>query len=87
MMGDRWYSQKEKEQAYNELTKIIRILKEGLEEIASDDSSECEDVSDLALETLQLMEDKCKRSNLVEIRNLPKLLNTYGEWTGRPPTR
>ena len=82
-MGDRWYSQKEKEQAYNELTKIIRILKEGLEEIASDDSSEGE----VAVEILQSMEDKCKRSNLVEIRNLPKLLNTYGKWDGRLPTR
>ena len=72
MMGDRWYSQKEKEQAYNELTKIIRILKEGLEEIASDDSSEGE----LAVEILQSMEDICKSSEIEDIRILPKLLNT-----------
>ena len=72
MMGDRWYSQKEKEQAYNELTKIIRILKEGLEEIASDDSSEGE----VAVEILQSMEDICKSSEIEDIRILPKLLNT-----------
>ena len=72
MMGDRWYSQKEKEQAYNELTKIIRILKEGLEDIASDDSSEGE----LAVEILQTMEDTCKQSNLVDILLIPKRLNT-----------
>ena len=71
-MGDRWYSQKEKEQAYNELTKIIRILKEGLEDIASDDSSEGE----LAVEILQTMEDTCKQSNLLDIILLPKRLNT-----------
>ena len=57
---------------YSELVKIIRILKEGLEEIASDDSSEGE----LAVETLQLMEDTCKQSNLVDILLLPKRLNT-----------
>ncbi|SVD06053.1 uncharacterized protein METZ01_LOCUS358907 [marine metagenome] len=68
---------------YSELVKIIRILKEGLEDIASDDSSEGE----LAVEILQSMEDICKRSNRADIRNLPKLLNTYGEWNGRLPTR
>ena len=57
---------------YSELVKIIRILKEGLEDIASDDSSEGE----LAVETLQLMEDTCKQSNLVDILLLPKRLNT-----------
>ena len=57
---------------YDELTNIIRILKEGLEEIASDDSSEGE----VAVEILQSMEDTCKQSNLVDIQNLPKLLNT-----------
>ena len=68
MMGDRWYSEKH----YKELVGIIRILKEGLEEIASDDSSEGE----VAVEILQSMEDTCKQSNLVDIQNLPKLLNT-----------
>ena len=57
---------------YSELVKIIRILKEGLEDIASDDSSEGE----LAVETLQLMEDTCKSSEIEDIRILPKLLNT-----------
>ena len=59
-------------QHYDELVNIIRILKEGLEDIASDDSSEGE----LAVETLQLMEDTCKQSNLVDILLLPKRLNT-----------
>ena len=57
---------------YSELVKIIRILKEGLEEIASDDSSEGE----VAVEILQSMEDICKQSNLVDIITLPKRLNT-----------
>ena len=57
---------------YDELVNIIRILKEGLEDIASDDSSEGE----LAVETLQLMEDTCKQSNLVDILLIPKRLNT-----------
>ena len=57
---------------YSELVKIIRILKEGLEEIASDDSSEGE----VAVEILQSMEDICKESEIEDIRILPKLLNT-----------
>ena len=59
-------------QHYDELVNIIRILKEGLEEIASDDSSEGE----VAVEILQSMEDICKESNLVDILLLPKRLNT-----------
>ena len=59
-------------QHYDELVNIIRILKEGLEEIASDDSSEGE----VAVEILQSMEDICKRSNLIGIQSLPKRLNT-----------
>ena len=59
-------------QHYDELVNIIRILKEGLEDIASDDSSEGE----LAVETLQLMEDTCKSSEIEDIKILPKLLNT-----------
>ena len=70
MIGDKWYSEKH----YKELIGIIRMLKEGLEEIASDDSSEGE----VAVEILQSMEDICKRSNRADIQNLPKLLNTYG---------
>ena len=57
---------------YSELVKIIRILKEGLEEIASDDSSEGE----VAVEILQSMEDICKESEIEDIKILPKLLNT-----------
>ena len=57
---------------HDELVNIIRLLKEGLEVIASDDSSEGE----VAVEILQSMEDICKRSNLKDIQNLPKLLNT-----------
>ena len=57
---------------YSELVRIIRLLKEGLEEIASDDSSEGE----LAVEILQTMEDTCKQSNLLDIILLPKRLNT-----------
>ena len=57
---------------YSELVKIIRILKEGLEEIASNDSSQVE----LAIDTLQLMEDTCRSSEIEDIRILPKLLNT-----------
>ena len=60
------------EKHYSELVKIVRILKEGLEEIASDDCSEGE----MAVEILQSMEDICKQSNLLDIQNLPKLLNT-----------
>ena len=59
-------------QHYDELVNIIRILKEGLEDIASNDSSQVE----LAIETLQLMEDTCRHSNLVDILLLPKRLNT-----------
>ena len=59
-------------QHYDELVNIIRILKEGLEEIASDDCSEGE----MAVEILQSMEDTCKQSNLVDILLLPKRLNT-----------
>ena len=57
---------------HDELVNIIRLLKEGLEVIASDDSSEGEE----AIEILQSMEDICKQSNLLDIQNLPKLLNT-----------
>ena len=57
---------------YSELVKIIRLLKEGLEDIASNDSSQV----GLAIETLQLMEDTCKSSEIEDIRILPKLLNT-----------
>ncbi len=60
------------EEVYNELVHIIRILKEGLEEIASDDSSEGE----TALEILQAMEDQCNQSNLIDIIVLPTRLNT-----------
>ena len=59
-------------QHYDELVNIIRILKEGLEDIASNDSSQV----GLAIETLQLMEDTCKSSEIEDIRILPKLLNT-----------
>ena len=57
---------------YDELVNIIRILKEGLEDIASDDCSEGE----MAVEILQTMEDTCKQSNLVDILLIPKRLNT-----------
>ena len=60
------------EKHYKELVGIIRMLKEGLEEIASDDSSEGE----VAVEILQSMEDICKESEIEDIRILPKLLNT-----------
>ena len=60
---------------YDELTKIVRILKESLEDIASDHMSEGKMV-DTAIETLQLMEDTCKSSEIEDIRILPKLLNT-----------
>ena len=59
-------------QHYDELVNIIRILKEGLEDIASDDCSEGE----MAVEILQTMEDTCKQSNLVDILLIPKRLNT-----------
>ena len=68
MIGDKWYSEKH----YKELIVIIRFLKEGLEEIASDDSSEGE----LAVEILQTMEDTCKQSNLIDILLIPTRLNT-----------
>ena len=60
---------------YDELTKIVRILKESLEDIASDHMSEGKMV-DTAIETLQSMEDICKSSEIEDIRILPKLLNT-----------
>ena len=68
--GRLHYSRKDPK--YNELVMIIRILKEGLEEIASNDSSQVE----LAIDTLQLMEDTCRSSEIEDIRILPKLLNT-----------
>ena len=60
---------------YSELVKIIDILKDGLEDIASDHMSEGKMV-DTAIETLQSMEDTCKESEIEDIRILPKLLNT-----------
>ena len=73
MSGRALYSKKHyMAGTHDELVNIIRILKEGLEEIASDDSSEGE----VAVEILQSMEDICKQSNLKDIQNLPKLLNT-----------
>ena len=58
-------------QEIEQLIHIVRILKEGLEEISSDDSSEGE----VALEILESMDDQCKQSNLASIRDLPELLN------------
>ena len=61
---------------YEEFVGIIRLLKEGLEEIASDDSYNKRAKDELAVEILQSMEDVCKQSELIDIRNLPKHLNT-----------
>ena len=55
---------------YDEVLRIMKILHEGLEEIASDDSSEGE----LALEILQSMEDKCKQSNWRTTNLIPEKL-------------
>ena len=55
---------------YDEVLRIMKILHEGLEEIASDDSSEGE----LALEILQSMEDQCKQSNWRATNIIPEKL-------------
>ena len=55
---------------YDEALRIMKILHEGLEEIASDDSSEGE----VALEILQSMEDKCKQSNWRATNIIPEKL-------------
>ena len=55
---------------YDEVLRIMKILHEGLEEIASDDSSEGE----VALEILQSMEDQCKQSNWRATNIIPEKL-------------
>ena len=65
---DKLYSKEH----YDELVNIIRLLKEGLEEIATDNWEN----EERSVEILQSMEDTCKQSKLTDIQNLPKLLNT-----------
>ena len=55
---------------YDEVLSMMKILHEGLEEIASDDSSEGE----VALEILQSMEDQCKQSNWRATNIIPEKL-------------
>ena len=62
---------------YSELVKIIRILKEGLEDIAGDDvTGSIHVIKARAIDILKLMEDTCKSSEIEDIKILPKLLNT-----------
>ena len=55
---------------YDDTLRIMKILHEGLEEIASDDSSEGE----VAFEILQSMEDQCKQSNWRTTNLIPEKL-------------
>ena len=55
---------------YDDTLRIMKILHEGLEEIASDDSSEGE----AAFEILQSMEDQCKQSNWRTTNLIPEKL-------------
>ena len=60
-------------ESYYETLRIMRILEEGLEDIATDTMSEGKMV-ETAIETLQSMEDKCKQSNWRTTNLIPEKL-------------
>ena len=55
---------------YDEALRIMKILQEGLEDIASD----CAFKADTAIETLKSMEDQCKQSNWRTTNLIPEKL-------------
>ena len=58
---------------YDEVLSMMKILQEGLEDIANDTMSEGKMV-ETAIETLQSMEDKCKQSNWRTTNLIPEKL-------------
>lgn len=58
---------------YDEVLSMMKILQEGLEDIANDTMSEGKMV-ETAIETLQSMEDKCKQSNWRTTKLIPEKL-------------
>ena len=58
---------------YDEALSMMKILQEGLEDIANDTMSEGKMV-ETAIETLQSMEDKCKQSNWRTTNLIPEKL-------------
>ena len=58
---------------YDEVLSMMKILQEGLEDIANDTMSEGKMV-ETAIETLQSMEDKCKQSNWRPTNLIPEKL-------------
>ena len=58
---------------YDEALSMMKILQEGLEDIANDTMSEGKRV-ETAIETLQSMEDKCKQSNWRTTNLIPEKL-------------
>ena len=58
---------------YDEALSMMKILQEGLEDIANDTMSEGKMV-ETAIETLQSMEDKCKESNWRTTNLIPEKL-------------
>ena len=58
---------------YDEVLSMMKILQEGLEDIANDTMSEGKMV-ETAIETLQSMEDKCKESNWRTTNLIPEKL-------------
>ena len=58
---------------YDEVLSMMKILQEGLEDIANDTMSEGKMV-ETAIETLQSMEDKCKQSNWRTTNIIPEKL-------------
>ena len=58
---------------YDEVLSMMKILQEGLEDIANDTMSEGKMV-ETAIETLQSMEDKCKQSNWRTTHLIPEKL-------------
>ena len=58
---------------YDEVLSMMKILQEGLEDIANDTMSEGKMV-ETAIETLQSIEDKCKQSNWRTTNLIPEKL-------------
>ena len=58
---------------YDEVLSMMKILQEGLEDIANDTMSEGKMV-ETAIETLQSMEDQCKQSNWRATNIIPEKL-------------
>ena len=59
--------------SYYETLRIIRILKEGLEDIAGEHMSEGQ-MADCAVETIQSMVEQCKKSKDLNVYLIPTRL-------------